>query len=108
MINEYGAVGGIKIGRGNQHTQKERTPVPFCPNPTDFNSNLSVRYTYQKLTPTHNSTQTGPAVFYLLHECRHGDVAKRSTERTLSESQGFSNIWSTDKYTEHSKSTASP
>jgi hypothetical protein len=31
VINEYGAVGGMKIGRGNWSTQRKSAPVPFCP-----------------------------------------------------------------------------
>jgi hypothetical protein len=30
MIKEYGAVGGIRIGRGNQSTRGKPAPVPFC------------------------------------------------------------------------------
>jgi hypothetical protein len=31
MIDEYGAFGGIRIGRGNQSTQRKPAPVPLCP-----------------------------------------------------------------------------
>jgi hypothetical protein len=31
MINEYGAVGGMRIGGGNQSTWWNPPPVPFCP-----------------------------------------------------------------------------
>jgi hypothetical protein len=31
MINEYGAVGGMRIGRGNWSTSWDPAPVPFCP-----------------------------------------------------------------------------
>jgi hypothetical protein len=30
MINGYGAVDGMKIGRGNRNTRREPTPVPLC------------------------------------------------------------------------------
>jgi hypothetical protein len=30
MSNEYGEVGGITIGRGNQDTQRKSTSLPFC------------------------------------------------------------------------------
>jgi hypothetical protein len=29
--DECGAIGGIKIGRGNRSTGKKPTPVPLCP-----------------------------------------------------------------------------
>jgi hypothetical protein len=29
MINEYGAVGGMRIGRGNGTTRKKTAPIPF-------------------------------------------------------------------------------
>jgi hypothetical protein len=29
--DERGAVGGMRIGRGNQSTQRKPAPVPFCP-----------------------------------------------------------------------------
>jgi hypothetical protein len=31
MINECGAVGGLRIGRGNGSTRREPDPVPLCP-----------------------------------------------------------------------------
>jgi hypothetical protein len=31
MINEYGAGGGMRIGRGNRCTRRKPAPVPFCP-----------------------------------------------------------------------------
>jgi hypothetical protein len=32
MINEYGAIGGMRIGRGKRSIQrKEKPPVPPCP-----------------------------------------------------------------------------
>jgi hypothetical protein len=33
MIDEgdYGAIGRIKIGRGNQSTRRKPAPAPFCP-----------------------------------------------------------------------------
>jgi hypothetical protein len=31
MINEYGAVGGMRIGRGNRITRRKFAPVPLCP-----------------------------------------------------------------------------
>jgi hypothetical protein len=31
MMNEYGAVGGIRIGRGNQSTRKTPAPMPLFP-----------------------------------------------------------------------------
>jgi hypothetical protein len=31
MINEYGAVGGMKIGRGNRITRRKQAPVPLSP-----------------------------------------------------------------------------
>jgi hypothetical protein len=30
MINEYGAVGGMRTGRGNQSTPTSPAPVPLC------------------------------------------------------------------------------
>jgi hypothetical protein len=29
--DDYGAVGGMRIGRGNQSTRRKPTPVPLCP-----------------------------------------------------------------------------
>jgi hypothetical protein len=29
--DEYGAVGGMRVGRGNRSTRKKRAPVPLCP-----------------------------------------------------------------------------
>jgi hypothetical protein len=43
MINEYGSVGGMRTGRGNQSTQRKRAPEPLpTTNPTwpDLGSNL--------------------------------------------------------------------
>jgi hypothetical protein len=35
VINEYGAVGGRRIGKGNRSTWREPVPASFCgPNPT--------------------------------------------------------------------------
>lgn len=88
---------GLKLG-GETNTLRKNVPqsqfvqIPQILTKTEYDI-------YQKITPIDNSTKTGPAVFYL---CMHADVAKRSTELTLSESQGFSNIWSKDKYIEHS------
>jgi hypothetical protein len=31
MSNEYGAVGGMRIGRGSQSTPRKPAAVPFCP-----------------------------------------------------------------------------
>jgi hypothetical protein len=31
MINEYGAVGGMRIGRGNRSTLREPVPLPLYP-----------------------------------------------------------------------------
>jgi hypothetical protein len=31
MFNEYGAVGGMKIGRGNQSDRKKPAPLSLCP-----------------------------------------------------------------------------
>jgi hypothetical protein len=32
MINDdYGAVGGMRIGRGNRSTRRKPAPVPLCP-----------------------------------------------------------------------------
>jgi hypothetical protein len=31
MICEYGAFGGMRIGRGNRSTQRKAAPVPLCP-----------------------------------------------------------------------------
>jgi hypothetical protein len=31
MINEYGSVGGMRIGKGNQNTKRNPTSVPLCP-----------------------------------------------------------------------------
>jgi hypothetical protein len=31
MIDDYGAVGGMKIGRGNRITRRKPAPVPRCP-----------------------------------------------------------------------------
>jgi hypothetical protein len=31
MINEYGAVGGMRIGRGNGITRRKPAQVPLCP-----------------------------------------------------------------------------
>jgi hypothetical protein len=31
IIIEYGAVGGMRIGRGNQSTWRKPEPVPLCP-----------------------------------------------------------------------------
>jgi hypothetical protein len=31
MINEYGAVDGMRIGRGNRSTRRKLAPVPHCP-----------------------------------------------------------------------------
>jgi hypothetical protein len=28
---DCGAIGGMKIGRGNRSTRKKRAPVPLCP-----------------------------------------------------------------------------
>jgi hypothetical protein len=28
---DYGAIGGIRIGRGNRNTRRNPAPVPFCP-----------------------------------------------------------------------------
>jgi hypothetical protein len=29
--DDYGAVGGMRIGRGNRSTRRKPTPVPLCP-----------------------------------------------------------------------------
>jgi hypothetical protein len=29
--DDYGAVGGMRIGRGNRNTRREPAPVPLCP-----------------------------------------------------------------------------
>jgi hypothetical protein len=31
MIDDYGAVAGMRIGRGNASTWKKAAPVSFCP-----------------------------------------------------------------------------
>jgi hypothetical protein len=31
IINEYGAVSGIRIGKGNRSTQRKPAPLPLCP-----------------------------------------------------------------------------
>jgi hypothetical protein len=31
MIDEYGAFGGMRIGRVNRITQRKPAPVPLCP-----------------------------------------------------------------------------
>jgi hypothetical protein len=31
MNNEYGAVGGMKDGRGNERTGRKHALLPFCP-----------------------------------------------------------------------------
>jgi hypothetical protein len=31
MIDDYGAVGGMRIGRGNRSTRRKPAPVPLCP-----------------------------------------------------------------------------
>jgi hypothetical protein len=31
MLDECGAVGGMRIGRGNRSTRKKPAPVPLCP-----------------------------------------------------------------------------
>jgi hypothetical protein len=31
LTNEFGAAGGMRIGRGNQITWRKHAPVPFCP-----------------------------------------------------------------------------
>jgi hypothetical protein len=31
ITNEYGAVGGIRIGKGNRSTRRQPAPVPRCP-----------------------------------------------------------------------------
>jgi hypothetical protein len=55
---------GLKLGGETNLTQKERAPVPFCPNPTDFLKLKSESDVYQKLTtPVHNSRKTTSAVF---------------------------------------------
>jgi hypothetical protein len=43
MINEYGAVGGMGIGKENQSTWRKPAPVPLCPPqiPRDLESNFS-------------------------------------------------------------------
>jgi hypothetical protein len=30
-VGDYGAIGGIKIGRGNRSTRRKPAPVPLCP-----------------------------------------------------------------------------
>jgi hypothetical protein len=39
--DDYGAVGGMRIGRGNRSTRRKPTPVPLCPPqiPHDLGSN---------------------------------------------------------------------
>jgi hypothetical protein len=31
MVNEYGAVGGLKVGRGNRITRRKAALLPLCP-----------------------------------------------------------------------------
>jgi hypothetical protein len=31
MIDDYGAVGGMRIGRGSRSTRRKPAPVPLCP-----------------------------------------------------------------------------
>jgi hypothetical protein len=31
VIDEYGAAGGVKIGRGNRSSRRKPASVPFCP-----------------------------------------------------------------------------
>jgi hypothetical protein len=31
MFNKFGAVGGMRIGRGNPSTWRKPAPVPLCP-----------------------------------------------------------------------------
>jgi hypothetical protein len=37
MVNEYGAVGGMRIDRGNRCTRTKPAPVPFCPQQIQHN-----------------------------------------------------------------------
>jgi hypothetical protein len=30
-VDDYGAVGGMRIGRGNRRTRRKPAPVPLCP-----------------------------------------------------------------------------
>jgi hypothetical protein len=31
MVDEYGAIGGLRIGRGNRSTRRRTAPVSLCP-----------------------------------------------------------------------------
>jgi hypothetical protein len=39
--DECGAIGGIRIGRGNRSTRKKLTPLPLCPQQIPTWSDLS-------------------------------------------------------------------
>jgi hypothetical protein len=34
MVDKYGAIGGMRIGRGKLSTRRKPAPVPLCPPPT--------------------------------------------------------------------------
>jgi hypothetical protein len=65
--DDYGAVGGIRIGRGNRSTRRKPAPVPLCPPqvPHDLGSNpgrrsgkpATNRLSYGKANQWHNCRQ---------------------------------------------------
>ncbi|PNF29228.1 hypothetical protein B7P43_G10773 [Cryptotermes secundus] len=52
MIEEddCGAIGGMKIGRGNQSTWSRRAPVPLCPTEISHNQTHAAAVGIQQLT----------------------------------------------------------
>jgi hypothetical protein len=54
MINEYGAVGGMRIGRGNRNTRSKPAPVPLCPPKTPTLPDLGLILVHRLWKPANN------------------------------------------------------
>jgi hypothetical protein len=55
MINEYGAVGGARIVRGDRSTRRKYAPVPLCPPQISYGLGSNPRHRDEKLATNHLS-----------------------------------------------------
>jgi hypothetical protein len=53
MINDYGAVGGMRIGKENQSTQRKSAPVLLCPPQIPHNLESNPSHLGRKLDTNH-------------------------------------------------------
>jgi hypothetical protein len=87
MDDDYGAVGGMRIGRGNRSTWRKPDPVPLCPpHPTwpDLGSNPGHHGGKPAINRLSYGTTNSPSLLYPSRQCR---------ERSLFQFSFHSNVY---------------